>query len=435
MSPEPEAVVAALGPRPGVVWLDGGQAGARADGWSIVAWDPVEVATDADAWPADGRALGRAPSGTPARRGEQGAEAAPFWSGVLGYVGFEAGAAVDAVPAGRPTPEPPVWLGRFEGALCYRHRDRTWHATGTPEVRATGAALLERVVNEARALPSPPPPPVGARAHSVPRESHEAGVRQILAWIRAGDCYQVNLTRPVFVAGVGDAWAAYRRLRQAHAAYGAFLQLTPDCAVLSNSPELLLRIEGTRVLSCPIKGTRPRGTSELDDRALAEALAASPKDHAELTMIVDLVRNDLSRVCEVGSVRAGPRRLTTHPTLHHAVQGVEGRLMPGRDAWDALAASFPPGSVTGAPKVRACQRIRELEPHPRGVYCGAIGGVCDTGRAVFNVAIRTGVVAGHDGRYHVGGGIVADSVPADEWEETEVKARALAAALHGLTRR
>lgn len=410
----PEQVVDRLGPRPGVIWLD---SGLGADGWSVVAFDPVEVCTDAADWPAAGRALGR-----PAPPSEL-----PFVAGVLGYVGFGAGATVAPVPAGGPTPEPPVWLGRFEGALCFRHADQTWHPTGT--ARAVADSLLA----PGAPLPSPPPP-TGRRPRTEAQEAFEAGVRQILELIRAGDCYQVNLTRPVWIPDVGAPWPAYRRLRQADARYGAYLQLTDDLAVLSNSPELLLEVAEGHARSCPIKGTRPRSADPAHDGALAAELYDAPKDRAELTMIVDLVRNDLSRVCTVGSVWTGPRTVSTHPTLHHAVQEVGGRLRPEVGPWAALAALFPPGSVTGAPKIRACQRIAELESHPRGVYCGAIGGVCDSGRALFNVAIRTAVIAEGTGRYHVGGGIVAASDPTDEWLETEVKARALARALDAPSR-
>lgn len=410
----PEQVVARLGPRPGVIWLDGGQS---RQGWSIVAFDPVEVLTDATDWPRHARGLGRSPTNS---------QDLPFIQGVLGYVGFEAGPSVlppSPVLGPRDTPEPRVWLGRYEGALLYRHADATWFATGSARTHAD--ALLA----PGPPLSAPPPPAPTASTRTVPQSRFEAGVRRVLELVRAGDCYQVNLTRPVFVDAAGPAWPAYRRLRRADAAYGAYLQLEEDLAVLSNSPELLLEVVGRSVRSLPIKGTRPRGTTPTEDAALAAALQAAPKDQAELTMIVDLVRNDLSRVCEVGSVRTTGRRVTTHPTLHHAVQQVTGTLRSDVDAWSALAAAFPPGSVTGAPKLRACERIRELEPHPRGVYCGAIGGVCDSGRSVWNVAIRTAVVGPGGTRFHVGGGIVAASDPTEEWVETEVKARALARAL------
>lgn len=400
--------MAGLADEPGAVWLDGGD-----EGWSILAWDPVEVVTETADWPLAGRALThRAPAGT-----------APFGGGVLGYVGYEAGHAVEPVPEGRPTPEPPIWLARYRGGLCYRAG--RWYVEGEPSFRADARKRLE----SARPLPPPSQPP-HTTGHTIDRQAYEQAVQQVLRWLEAGDCYQVNLTRAVHVEGAQDAFEGYRRLRAASlASFGAFLRLHPDLAILSNSPELFLEVDGDRVLSRPIKGTRPRGGDPEHDRRLAEALLASEKDRAELTMIVDLVRNDIGRVATTGSVQAGPREITTHANVHHAAQDVEGRLRPGLDAWDALAATFPPGSVTGAPKIRACQRIRELEPEPRGVYCGAIGYVSDAGRASWSVAIRTAVQHGEALRWHVGGGIVIDSDPAEEWEETVAKGRVLAAAL------
>ena len=387
-----------------VVWLDGG------DEEAVVGWSPDEVSTSGD-WVAAGRALQRPGAG----------------GAVLGFVGFGAGHVVEAVPAEAPTPEGPHWLGRFPGVLL---RDRRgWTATGTADFRRRAASVLEA----ASVHPLSPPPPAGDRAHhTVDRRTYEAGVRRILELLAAGDAYQINLTRPVWVEGVrglGEAYDAYRRLRSASpASHGAWLDLGAT-QVLSNSPELLLRIDGDRLASDPIKGTRPRHTDPVIDAALGAALLAAAKDHAELTMIVDLVRNDLGRVALPATVRAGARRLTSHPTVHHTSCEVTAQLRPDRDRWSALAAVFPPGSVTGAPKVRACQRIAELEPHPRGVYCGTIGGFLDDGPGSWSVAIRTAVVHGGRARYHVGGGIVIDSVPAEEWEETEHKGRALAAAL------
>jgi para-aminobenzoate synthetase component 1 len=213
--------------------------------------------------------------------------------------------------------------------------------------------------------------------------------------------------------------------------YGAFLRLGPELAVLSASPELFLAVHAREVRSDPIKGTRRRDPDPAADAALAAELLHSRKEGAELAMIVDLVRNDLHRVAVPGTVAVGPRRLTAHPTVHHAAQEVRATLAPGRDGWDAMAAAFPPGSVTGAPKVRACTRIAELEAAPRGVYCGAIGYAADGGDLCFNVAIRTAVWHAGAARYHVGGGIVADSDPTAEWWETVHKGAALGLALAG----
>ncbi|MEQ1507705.1 MAG: hypothetical protein ABMB14_36085, partial [Myxococcota bacterium] len=205
--------------RPGAAWLDGGRAAAV--GWSILAWDPDEVVTDGRDWPAVGRAMTRsAGPGGPA----------PFGGGVLGYVGFGAGRHVDAVPAEAPTPEPEVALGRYPGGLCFRHADRTWHAAGTPAFRRAADAILAA----AGTLPEPPPP-TGV-ATTVDPAGWQDGVRRVLGWLHDGDCYQVNLSRPVWVTGAGPAFDAYRRLRRAEAAYGAFLRVSDRIAVVSNSP-------------------------------------------------------------------------------------------------------------------------------------------------------------------------------------------------------
>lgn len=413
--PRPEAVVAALGPSPGTVWLDSGDG---ADGWSIVAFDPVDVLTDGAAW------LRRTRRPPRSRDGE-----VPFTQGLIGYVGYGAGHRTAPVPPSAPTPEPEVWLGRFEGALCFRHHDATWHLTGD---RANHQRFRE-LLAKARDLPPVGPAPEPTEdPRTVTQQTFEAAVAQILEWIQAGDCYQVNLSRPVHV-GVdhpGDpGFDVYRRLRSYEAQYGAFLRLGPELDVLCNSPELLVEVVGRTVASEPIKGTRPRTGVVDDDRVHREALLSSTKDEAELTMIVDLVRNDLHRIAEPGSVRTGERRVMALPTVHHTYRRIEATLRRSVQPVDALAALFPPGSVTGAPKVRACQRIAELEATPRGVYCGAIGYLSDHGQAAFNVAIRTGVVHERTARYHVGGGVVASSEPRAEWTETEVKGRAWARAL------
>ncbi len=410
----PEEVFAKIAHRRGSVWLDGGSA---PTGWSILTWDPTEVRTDGERWPDAGRS-----------RVRSGASDAPFSGGCIGYIGYGAGHRVDLVPPEATTTEPEIWLGRYRGGLCYRHRDRTWHPAGEPSFVAEARDLLEAAGPLAEPLPAPPgPAPI-----TTPRDRYEAAVGQLLELIAAGDCYQVNLSRPVQLTGAGAPWPAYRRLRALSSpAYGAFLRLDDRTCVLSNSPELFLSVRGDRVVSEPVKGTRPRGDDPRLDEALAAELRRSAKDRAELTMIVDLVRNDLGRIAVAGTVAADRRRIDAHANVFHASWRVSATLKPELDAWDALAASFPPGSVTGAPKIRACERIHELEQAPRGVYCGAIGYVADGGDATWSVAIRTAVWSGEDVRYHVGGGIVAASVPADEWEETVSKGTALAAALRG----
>jgi para-aminobenzoate synthetase component 1 len=221
---------------------------------------------------------------------------------------------------------------------------------------------------------------------------------------------------------------AYLRLRAAHpASFGALL-VDEDHWVLSNSPELFLRVEGDKVETAPIKGTRPRLEGS-DNSPAKRELTDSEKEKAELTMIVDMARNDLSRCCVPGTVRTGERKILTLPSLFHAQQRVVGQLGPGQDAVDVFAASFPPASVTGAPKVKAMERIAALEPVSRGVYTGAIGYFSDGGDACFSVAIRTLGAHEEQAHLHVGSGIVADSSPQLELAESGWKAAAMVTAL------
>lgn len=410
--PLPEHVFSHICELSGSVWLDGG---ASPNGWSILTWSPTDVHTSLTDWQSFARSNIR-----PAT-----SQGCPFQGGVLGYLGYGVGHTVESVPSDGDTPEPPLWLGRYDGGLCWHHPTRQWHVAGTDAFRRQANQILQ-----AAHQPRFPSQPTGT-ATTLSSDAYEAAVRRILAFIGEGDCYQINLSRAVHVRGVGPSADAYRRLRNASSArFGAYLRIASDLAVLSNSPELMVRVQDGMALAEPIKGTRPRASDEQTDARLAIELESSPKERAELTMIVDLLRNDLGKVAQPGTVVAGHRHIQAHANVHHASQRIRAELRPGTDAWDVLAAVLPYGSVTGAPKVRACKRIDELETHPRGVYCGGIGFVSDGGDARWSVAIRTAVVHGNNARYHVGGGIVAESEPRAEWLETLAKGLALAKALH-----
>ena len=262
------------------------------------------------------------------------------------------------------------------------------------------------------------------------RDEYIGRVRRVREYIAAGDVYQINLTQRFATEFRGDPYSLYRRLRAASPApFAAYLN-GGDFQVLSSSPERFLRLTGREVETRPIKGTRPRGATPEADALRSAELSASEKDRAELLMIVDLARNDLGRVCETGSVRVDELgRLETHPTVHHLVATVRGRLRPECDALDAVRAAFPGGSITGAPKVRAMQLIDELETVRRGVYTGAIGWIGFDGGCDLNIAIRTIVCSGGQAFYHVGGGVVWDSEPEREFQETLDKGRAMRSAL------
>ncbi|HYM47725.1 MAG TPA: aminodeoxychorismate synthase component I, partial [Burkholderiaceae bacterium] len=261
---------------------------------------------------------------------------------------------------------------------------------------------------------------------NLDRDAYAIAFQRIREYIGAGDCYQVNLARRFSAPAAGDPWAGYRALRAlSPAPHSAYLH-TPGAQILSVSPERFLRVRGDEVQTRPIKGTRPRHADAATDRKLAQELLTSAKDRAENVMIVDLLRNDLGKVCSAGSVCVEALcTLESFANVHHLVSTVSGRLAPGVHALDVLRACFPGGSITGAPKIRAMQIIEELEGERRGVYCGAIGYVGFDGALDMNIAIRTLTHADGQVQFWAGGGIVADSDCDKEFEETQAKASAM----------
>ena len=249
---------------------------------------------------------------------------------------------------------------------------------------------------------------------------------QLKRYIADGDCYQVNLTRRFSARAGGDSWTAYRELRKLNPApMAAYLQL-PFVQILSSSPEGFLQVRHKKITTKPIKGTRPRQADpELDQREM-NTLRNATKDQAENVMIVDLLRNDLGKVCRIGSVHVPALfDIESFAMVHHLVSTVGGELRDDCDNIDLLKACFPGGSITGAPKLRAMEIIEELEPHRRGVYCGSIGYVGNDGSMDLNIAIRTLIYSDGRIRFWVGGGIVADSVMTEEFQETMDKAKAM----------
>jgi para-aminobenzoate synthetase component 1 len=337
-----------------------------------------------------------------------------WWAG---YLAYDMGRAVEHV-----TPRiaddsglPDLALARFETRLIV-----------TPEgVRVEGEGptrpVLETLARRAASGPGPlRHPELRCWGSNVSQAAFEAGVRDVLSLIQAGECYQVNLTRRLSCPLPADPIELFASLlRENPAPHAALIRLGP-VAVVSASAERFLYRQREYVETRPIKGTS----------ADAHALCASTKDRAENVMIVDLARNDLGRICDYGTVRVSslctPER---HPGLHHLVSTVVGRLRPEVGTSSLLRATFPPASVTGAPKPRVLQAIEDLEASRRGVYCGAIGWIdADAESLDLNVAIRTFVVTGQGTQLGVGAGIVADSNPTGEWEETELKAARLLAA-------
>ena len=318
--------------------------------------------------------------------------------------------------AGRVDYDGAFCFGMYEDALLFRHAEQRWYATGD---------LVSRMLGS-------PGEPACARPDfrpAMPREKFVAMVRRAQEYIAAGDIYQVNLSHRFTSPWRGEPWAFYEALRHySPAPHAAFLDLGGS-AVLSASPESFLKMSGRAIRTRPIKGTRPRRADAMADERSAFDLITSPKEVAELIMITDLERNDLGSVCDFGSVTVPELlKLERHEQVFHLVSTVEGRLREGVDHAAAFRECFPGGSITGAPKRRAREIIAELEPTPRGLYTGALGWFGFNGESQFSIAIRTVVIerahsgTGAGAHFQVGSGIVADSSPEAEWQETLDKA-------------
>lgn len=371
----------------------------------------------------------------------------PFPLGAcLGYWGYDLNQFVEPRVTHRAVNDlqlPDCHVGFFSSLIVFDHaqRETSIVATGLDadgnrsEARAREQLewWRERLVQEPRissVLPTEPAAALPGPA-SLDHPGFIRAVERALAYIRAGDIYQVNLARRLELPCPADAWIAFQRLLSVSPAPFAAYFDCDDFAVASSSPELFLRLSGRHLTTRPIKGTRPRSPDPIRDAQLGWELQRSPKENAELLMITDLLRNDVGRISEYGSVRVPDlMRLERFAQVQHLVSTVEGRLRSELTHLDALAACFPGGSVTGAPKIRAMEIIDELEPVARGPYCGCHGYLGFNEESQLSITIRTAVL--RDGRawVHTGAGIVADSNPADEFEETEAKAAGLRAALN-----
>ncbi|MFW5662010.1 MAG: anthranilate synthase component I family protein [Oceanicaulis sp.] len=421
----PADAYAALKDAPGALLMQGG--GGAAGRYSFLTAFPEFTVRSDD--PSDGFAALRArfrPGGTD---GDEG-----FVSGYAGLLSYDLAAAFERVPHRPPglCAWPAVSMGWYAASLRFDHAQETIEARGDP---AASARLLDAINAPARAEAG-----AGDLAMVWDEARYLDAARRAIAYVRAGDVFQVNLSHAFRgrIDGPDAPAALIARLAEASpAAFSAVVQIDADRAVVTNSPERFVRLSSDGVVETrPIKGTAPRGPDPASDRAAAEALSVSAKDRAENLMIVDLMRNDLARVCAAGSVRA-PKLfdVESYANVHHLVSTVTGRLAPGRGVFDLLAASFPPGSITGAPKPRAMEIIAELEGEARGPYCGALGWIGANGAADFNVMIRTAAMrrsgAGWDVEVRSGGAITIDSDPAEELAETRAKASALARAIRG----
>jgi para-aminobenzoate synthetase component I len=451
---DPLAAFAAVRDLPWPVFLDSARADPRLGRWSYVAADPFLRLTSKDGRITSGE---RSFTGDPFavlqralahyRLEHDPALPVPFQTGAMGYLGYELAHHLERLPhsAQDDLAFPDLMMGLYDVVLAFDlHARRAWLlASGFPETtpeanmhrRKARADLFATRLERAPEVEAAPAGGTEAAIRSnFTRPAYEAAVRRVVDYILAGDIFQANLSQR-FLAELPDgldAFGLHRRLRERNPApFAAFLDFG-DVAIASASPERFLRLEGRRVETRPIKGTRPRGGTPEEDARLGAELLVSEKDRAENVMIVDLLRNDLSRVCRDHSVLTPEIcALESFATVHHLVSTVTGELRDGLDAVDLLRATFPGGSITGAPKIRAMEIIAELEPTARGPYCGSIGWLGFDGWMDTSITIRTYAVRGRTVAFQAGGGIVADSEPSAEYEETLAKARALVEALKG----
>ncbi|TAN48841.1 MAG: aminodeoxychorismate synthase component I [Methylococcaceae bacterium] len=441
--------------RPWAVFLDSGPPHGRQGRYDILAADPyatlVTQGNDTEIRYAAGLAEDRSSSEDPFLLLKQclGATVAtqnslPFCGGAIGYFGYDLARRLENLPTHSVNAEhiPDMIIGLYDWAVVVDHQEkRSWLvAQGRDPRSAARWPELLRAFSQVQTVAWQPHSfrVLGEVQSNLPRERYAKAFAGIQRYIREGDCYQVNLAQRFAAPCQGSPWYAYHQLRRLNCApFSAYLN-HPQVQTLCSSPERFLQVRNGVVETKPIKGTRPRGFDAASDLAQAQALRNSPKDQAENLMIVDLLRNDLGKNCQPGSVHVPTLfDVESFATVHHLVSTVRGKLADGTHALDLLRGCFPGGSITGAPKVRAMQIIEELEPHRRGIYCGAIGYVGFDGNMDTNIAIRTLVHSGSLGdsasrrlsnqtiRFWAGGGIVADSVMEEEYRECYAKASAL----------
>ncbi len=425
--------------QPWAVLLDSGGAGGERGRFDIYSWQPyitvqsqgpnTEIQTrsgptntNEDPFKVLRRLLG--PLG--------GAAAAlPFCGGAIGYFAYDLGRRLERLPI-RATHDihlPDMAVALYDWAVVVDHvLQRAWLVSGCRDERTLDE--WDRIVEQVQS-PAPGLPPALFRVTSpvqsnLDRQRYAEAFQRIKRYIHEGDCYQVNLAQRFSANCEGNAWAAYRELQRVNPApFSAYMHV-PEGYILSSSPERFLKVRANIAETRPIKGTRRRSVYLTQDWSFREELKQSIKDRAENLMIVDLLRNDLGKTCEIGSIDVPELfSVESYATVHHLVSAVTGRLPANRHALDLLAGCFPGGSITGAPKLRAMEIIEELEPHRRSVYCGAIGYVGYDGAMDTNIAIRTLVL--HNNRMHcwAGGGIVVDSTEESEYQESMDKAAAM----------
>lgn len=484
----PELIAAALRDRRGFFYLDSARSEGNArPAFSFIGFEPfltweandgvVTFGKGSTTEKFEGDPLGHLRTLLSRYRSASAPHGIPFAGGAVGYFGYEFGARLEldglfdgraaaclhAGIAGRhggkrqPYEErseslpadkaglPEAYFGFYDGVIaCDLSSGKTYLVANPIANRSTFEILsgLREAISHAQKerknsieFLHPENSSLQEPQSNLTRDEYLQRIVRIKDYIAAGDVYQVNFSQRFATETTVDPYLIYQRLRTlSPAPFGAYLDVGGH-KILSSSPELFLRADRNgKVLTRPIKGTRPRGKTLIDDQRLAAELLSSEKDHAELLMIVDLERNDLGRVCRYGSIQVEERyRTETHPTVFHLVATISGELAAGKDLFDCLRSMLPGGSITGAPKIRAMEIIDELESCRRDVYTGSLGYLGFDGTCDLNIAIRTIIQKEGRASYHVGGGIVADSDPEAEYQETLTKGRAMRAALMGTT--
>ncbi|MDD0843624.1 aminodeoxychorismate synthase component I [Pseudomonas sp. Gutcm_11s] len=434
---DPAAYFALVRQAPGAVLLDAGRPQAERGRFDLLSAWPLQ--TFSPATHEDGEAfLQRLRQGLD-DLGHANAPAGldlPFTGGLIGYLAYDFGRRLEQLP-GQCIDDlqlPDARFGLYGWALISDHQLQTSQLVFHPKLAAPERERLTQLFEANEPLASPPFALLQPFRANLDQDNYRQAIERIQSYIQAGDCYQVNFAQRFQAPCQGDAWDAYKTLRAAcPTPFSGFQALDNGDAILSLSPERFLQVSQGHVETRPIKGTRPRGADSAEDQANAAELLASPKDRAENLMIVDLLRNDLGRSCRTGTVSVPELfALESYPNVHHLVSAVTGELADGCDALDLIAGSFPGGSITGAPKIRAMQIIDELEPTRRGLYCGSllyldVRGELDSSIAIRSLLIKDGTVSCWGG-----GGIVADSDWQAEYQESITKVKVLLQTLEAL---
>ncbi|MFS1525585.1 aminodeoxychorismate synthase component I [Microbulbifer sp. 2304DJ12-6] len=421
------AAFAAVADLPAPVWLDSGRPLSCGGRFDIISADPLNtLVLSADSPRPFTQVDDLIRELCPQDRSSQ----LPFCGGAIGYAGYELGVEGNYLPADpRPTDLPAGFFGLYCWAFIADHQLGSSHLIFHP---ACPPRQVRELIGRFESVQWQKPPAPGEFRllepfeHELSAADYHARIERILAYIAAGDVYQANFTQRFCAPYEGDLFSAYLALRKRAAGpFSAYMAL-PQGSLLSMSPERFIRADGCNLRSEPIKGTAARATDAPRDQQSASALQKSPKDRAENLMIVDLLRNDFSKRCRSGSVRVPELfQLASFANVHHLVSVVTGEMPEDTAYSELLSACFPGGSITGAPKRRSMEVIRELESSPRGIYCGSIGYISSCGRADTNIAIRTFSASKGRMTCAAGGGIVADSEPPAEHRECLAKVHLL----------